>query len=59
MDPNLLTSTPVTYPFRLQRLHNGDRLAEFFVKGKWRAVTGDVDFLDISGGNGVPLSRQQ
>jgi hypothetical protein len=59
MDPSLLTSTPTTYPFRLTKLPNGDRLAEFFVKGRWRAVTGDIDFLDIASGNGKPLTLAQ
>jgi hypothetical protein len=34
-------------------------IPEFFVNGQWRCVTGDVDFLQITKGNGAALTDTQ
>ena len=67
VDPSALTSQEITYPFRLANEANqaipksqlasykGNMIPEFFVNGQWRCVTGDVDFLQITKGNGAAL----
>ena len=69
VSPSVLTSTTERYPFRLVNekgvpipkdkiaSYQGKMIPEFEVKGEWRCVTGDVDFLQISQGNGSPLSE--
>ncbi|MGP8208717.1 MAG: hypothetical protein ACLQVK_22135 [Acidimicrobiales bacterium] len=67
VDPSAITATETTYPFRLANELNqaipkgqlasykGSMIPEFFVNGEWRCVTGDVDFLQVTSGNGAPL----
>jgi hypothetical protein len=67
VDPTALSSTPSTYNFRLVNekgieipkgqldSYTGTMIPEFEVNGAWRSVTGDVDFLQITNGNGSPL----
>jgi hypothetical protein len=55
VDPTAFTDTVTNYPFQL-RVEGANEIPEFFVDGKWRPITGDVDFLQISHGNGAPLT---
>jgi hypothetical protein len=57
VDPTALTTTPVTYRFRIteQPKGSGNLIPEFKVNDVWRPVTGDVDFLAITRANGAPL----
>jgi hypothetical protein len=71
VDPGALTSEPVTYDFRMadesgnlippEKLdsYKGTMIPQYFVKGEWRCVTGDVDFLQIVKGNGRPLLDEE
>ncbi len=71
VDPSALASAETTYPFRLANEANqaipknqlasykGNMIPEFFVNGQWRCVTGDVDFLQITKGNGAALNDAQ
>jgi hypothetical protein len=59
MDPAALDAVPTTYRFRLAAGPNGDRIPQFFVSGRWRSVTGDVDFLQITHADGTPLSTAE
>ena len=68
VDPSAITTAPISYPFRLADefdraipktqlgSYKGNMVPQFFVKGEWRCVTGDVDFLQITRANGVPLT---
>ncbi|HZZ96505.1 MAG TPA: hypothetical protein VFE19_05810 [Jatrophihabitantaceae bacterium] len=58
VDPTAYTDTTTRYRFRLTA-KKGDPsqlVPEYFVKGRWRSVTGDVDFLQISHADGSALS---
>ena len=68
VDPEALTVEESTYKFRLADEHGntipkskldsykGTMVPEYYVNGEWRSVTGDVDFLQITKGNGTPLT---
>jgi hypothetical protein len=68
VDPSAITTAPISYPFRLADefdraipktqlgSYKGNMVPQFFVKGEWRCVTGDVDFLQMTRANGVPLT---
>ena len=56
VDPTAYTDSTTRYRFRMAKTARGDRVPEFFVKGKWRCITGDVDFLQITQANGAPLA---
>ena len=45
----------IEYNFQLRR-EGGNLIPEFEVGGQWRSITGDVDFLQITKGNGAPLT---
>lgn len=54
VSPEVATNSYTTYKFRLRR--DGDfQLPEFLVDGKWRRVTGDIDFLSMMKADGTPL----
>lgn len=58
VDPTAGTEGTHEYGFRLAP-KPGERdtlVPQFRVGGKWRSVTGDVDFLQITNANGTPLS---
>lgn len=59
MDPTALDAAPTTYRFRLASGPKGDRIPQFFVAGRWRSVTGDVDFLQITHADGAPLTTAE
>jgi hypothetical protein len=56
MDPAALDAVATTYRFRLAAGPGGDKIPQFFVSGRWRSITGDVDFLQITHANGKPLN---
>ena len=60
VDPEVLPNGYTTYPFRLRTggdAGQGNQVAEFFVNGQWRSITGDVDLLSMTHANGAPLSQ--
>ena len=58
VDPTFYTKgKPTRYEFRLRKdAATGDLVPEFFVDKKWRSITGDVDFLQITRANGAALT---
>ncbi|MBF4161257.1 hypothetical protein [Nocardioides acrostichi] len=56
VDPKYATEKAHKYEFRMNADKHGNLVPEFKVKGKWRSITGDVDFLAITKADGSPLS---
>jgi hypothetical protein len=56
VDPTAYTDSSTRYRFRMATSAHGDQVPQFFVKGQWRCITGDVDFLQITQANGAPLA---
>lgn len=56
VDPSVLANGYTQYGFRLLDEGGGNKIVQFLVDGKWRSVTGDVDFLSIVHADSSPLS---
>ena len=67
VDPTIAENGYTTYDFRLADenglaipksqidTYAGDMVPQFLVNGKWRCITGDVDFLSMIDAGGLPL----
>jgi hypothetical protein len=55
VDPTIAKNGYTTYKFRLFDEGGGNLVPEFFAGGKWRCVTGDVDFLSMARANATPI----
>lgn len=59
IDPSLATDGYQTYKFRLNEFppKSGNFRAEYFANGRYRPVTGDIDFLSIVKATSYPLEQ--
>ena len=55
IDPTIAENSYTTYKFRLFDEGGGNLVPEFFADGKWRCVTGDVDFLSMARADSSPI----